>query len=208
MPFYDEAASNAAASIDAVRTSTLPAIVHGHDKLTTTTTPIADRVSRVAQLDAYLLDDELHNILSAPVLATLTPAVRASWEPELHLALRAALLHLGLFSGSTLAASYGARLQNLGYRNLSAKRRWIYILLAVLPSYLHSRSRDAMLVAGWPDYPAPRSILATLFRRRTVSTARRKRELQRVAWDALLKLETALSVFKLLNFLSFLYDGR
>ncbi|GAA5854901.1 hypothetical protein JCM3766R1_002304 [Sporobolomyces carnicolor] len=113
--------------------------------LTTTTTPTPRprpprlRVSRVAQLDAQLLDDELENILHEPVKSALALIPRtssssssSSWEPELLAVLRLTILKLSLWSSSSTtnsrrsggrggdASTYGSRLQNLTYRNEAA----------------------------------------------------------------------------------------
>lgn len=92
------------------------------------------RISRVAQLDAELLDRELHHILQEPVtralhdlrvrrhlgfhLLVLIDAgqhpSRPSLEAELLAVLQFIVLRLSLHQ---TGASYGARLQNLKYRD-------------------------------------------------------------------------------------------
>lgn len=201
MPFYTQASQEVSTSLAGIRDDVLPAVRRAYPPETA-----HGSVSRVAQLDAFLLDDELQNILAAPVLASLSQAVRTAWEPELLLALRITLLHLGLSSTHPKnVASYGAKLQNLAFRHLSSKKRYAYILLSVFPAYAHARMRDFMLVNGWPDYPAPNSLLAVL---RNKSPARRRRELKRLGWDALMQFEKLLTASKLINFLLFLYNGR
>ena len=158
------------------------------------------RTSRVSQLDTSLLDGELLNILSAP----LRPSA------EVLLALKAGLLYLGL---SGQGASYGARLQNLVFAGLRNRRATAvaYVVLATLPEYAHAKARDAMLVNGWPDYPSPPGGLWTLLpgrRTQSSNTARRKRELRRLAWDTLLRFEKVWATAKLVNFLLFLHSGR
>lgn len=164
-------------------------------------------LSRVSQLDTTLLDNELFNILIKDP------------TPETSLVIRAALLHLGL---ETYNASYGARLQNLVYADLTRRKRWLLVLLATVPPYIHQKIRDGMLVNGWPDYPPPPSILpwrfasssgpgstiAALFPAFSQSKARRKRELRRFAWDTLIRMEKLLAITSLVNFLCFLYNGR
>lgn len=173
--------------------------------------PPLSRTSRVAQLDSSLLDAELANILSAPVLSTLSNRLRSNYAHELALLLKFALLHIALKRDG---ATYGAKLQNLVFAtdfrtNRDTRRRWLYVLLATLPEYLHARLRDYMLVHGWPDYPAPRSAIATLANSLAGRTAARtKRELKRLAWDCLARLEKLWSFLKLANFLAFLYDAR
>lgn len=163
-------------------------------------------LSRVSQLDTTLLDNELFNILIKDP------------TPETSLLVKAALLHLGL---ETFNASYGARLQNLVYANLTPRKRWTLVFLATIPPYLHQKVRDTMLVNGWLDYPTPPSIIpwrftttgaassiAALFPAFSKSKARRKRELRRFAWDTLMRVEKALALSSLINFLFFLYNGR
>ena len=160
-------------------------------------------MSRVAQLDSFLLDGELQSILLAPVTTTLSPTLLASYTPELHFALKAGLLHLG---SKINGASYGAKLQNLVVSELKVNTaaRWRWVLLATLPGYIHTRLRDYMLVNGWPDYPRSNGIVR-LFQ---LSRARRRRELRRLLWDLLTRLEQIWTSMKLVNFLLFLYDGK
>lgn len=163
-------------------------------------------LSRVSQLDTTLLDNELFNILIKDP------------TPETSLLVKAALLHLGL---ETYNASYGARLQNLVYANLTPRKRWALVFLATIPPYLHQKIRDTMLVNGWLDYPTPPSIIpwrfattgaassiAALFPAFSKNKARRKRELRRFAWDTLMRVEKALALSSLINFLFFLYNGQ
>jgi peroxin-2 len=164
-------------------------------------------LSRVSQLDTTLLDNELFNILIKDP------------SPEVSLVVRGALLHLGL---QTYNASYGARLQNLVYANLTRRTRWLLVLLATVPPYIHQKIRDKMLVNGWPDYPTPPSVLpwrftsssgvgqaiGVLFPKLSSTKARRNRELRRFAWDSLIRMEKLLAFSSLINFLCFLYNGR
>ncbi|KAK4055154.1 peroxisome assembly protein (Peroxin-2) [Microbotryomycetes sp. JL201] len=190
------------------------------------------RVSRVAQLDANLLDTELESILGAPVWKALE-AVRApgrrSWEPEMMALLRIAVLKLSLFDKG---ATYGSALQNLKYRNewshqagalqstavdssLLPVQKAAYMTLQILPSYLHSRVRDAMLSSAWSDEALPRSWISLLDLRRVMSKQRRQRdegqlanEWKRVAWELVTFGEKIGAMAGLANFLVFLYDGR
>lgn len=179
MSFYSGAAAAALPALAALRASP-PA-----------SSSARARVSRVSQLDTSLLDNELLNILAAPLHAS----------DEMMLLLRAGLLYLGL---KTHGASYGARLQNLVFARPSHRSIVAYTLAATVPVYVHAKVRDAMLVSGWPDYPRPRSIWSLSKQQ----PARRKRELRRLAWDALMGGEKALAFARLANFLLFLYNGR
>src|SRR4051794_38117736 len=124
MTFYSAAAASAAPQIASISQDVLP-----------TFPPASTRISRVAQLDSSLLDAELANILSAPVLSTLSSRLKTNYGHELALLLRFTLIHLALKRDS---ASYGAKLQNLTFasdlRNRAfLKKRWLYVLLATLP---------------------------------------------------------------------------
>ncbi|KAM0793534.1 hypothetical protein ACM66B_000972 [Microbotryomycetes sp. NB124-2] len=190
------------------------------------------RVSRVAQLDANLLDTELETILGAPVwkaLEALRAPGRRSWEPEMLAMLRIAVLKLSLFDKG---ATYGSALQNLKYRNewshqagalqstavdssLLPVQKAAYMTLQVLPAYLHARVRDAMLSSAWSDEALPRSWLSLFDVRRVMTKQRRQRdegqlvnEWKRVAWELMAVGEKIGAIAGLANFLVFLYDGR
>ncbi|BGP36401.1 peroxisome assembly protein (Peroxin-2) [Rhodotorula kratochvilovae] len=190
------------------------------------------RISRVAQLDASLLDGELENILHAPVKTALD-AVRSagarSWEPEFLALLRLAVLRMSLWDSG---ATYGSTLQNLRYRNeaqhgkglqgaaadstLTRIQKLAYTVLVVLPPYLHSRLQDRMLSSSWADEPLPRSWFALVDLRRLLVGGRRReeemiqwrREWKRTGWELLGVAERFSAVLALANFLVFLYNGR
>ncbi|ORY90190.1 Pex12 amino terminal region-domain-containing protein [Leucosporidium creatinivorum] len=189
-------------------------------------------VSRVAQLDADLLDHELEGILGAPVwkaMEGIRAPGRRSWEPEMMAMLRIAVLKMSLYDRG---ATYGAGLQNLKYRNewkhqegglqstaidssLLPIQKAAYMTLLVLPSYLYSRIRDRMLSSSWSDEDLPRSWLFLLDLRRGLVKRRREeddgqwgREWKRVAWEVLSLGEKLGAIAALVNFLVFLYDGR
>ncbi|GAA5922922.1 pex2/pex10/pex12 family protein [Sporobolomyces koalae] len=191
------------------------------------------RISRVAQLDASLLDHELEGILHAPVKSALegvsTPG-RTSWEPEVLALLRLAVLKMSLWD---TASSYGSSLQNLRYRNegkhsrqglqstavdssLTRTQKLLYTALFVLPPYLHVRLQDTMLASSWSDEPLPRSWGSLVdVRRLFVPRPRRqeeliqwKREWKRSLWELMGVGEKLGAVAALANFLVFLYNGR
>ncbi|KAK4057724.1 peroxisome assembly protein (Peroxin-2) [Microbotryomycetes sp. JL221] len=191
------------------------------------------RVSRVAQLDANLLDNELETILVAPVwkaLDLVTGPGRQSYQAEMMALLRIAVLKLSLYDkGQT----YGSGLQNLKYRNEWSHQRGAlqstavdsrlltfqkasYMTLQVLPSYLLSKTRDAMLSSAWSDEPLP-SHWWKLFDLRRFNTLRRDQqqghvtivqEWKRICWQILNSTENVINMAGLINFLVFLYDGR
>ncbi|GAA5898098.1 hypothetical protein JCM8208_000154 [Rhodotorula glutinis] len=190
------------------------------------------RISRVAQLDASLLDGELESILHAPVKAALDgvrPAGARSFEPEFLALLRLAVLRMSLWDRG---ATYGSTLQNLRYRNegrhakglqgaatdstLSRLQKLAYTLLVVLPPYVHARLQDQMLTSSWADEPLPRSWFALVDLRRLVKRGPRRddemiqwrREWKRTGWELLGVAERLSAVLGLANFLVFLYNGR
>ncbi|GAA5997243.1 pex2/pex10/pex12 family protein [Rhodotorula paludigena] len=208
--------------------STLPAV---RSRLSHLASPRL-RISRVAQLDADLLDAELENILHAPVKAALDavrPAGTRSWEPEFLAVLRLAVLRLSLWDSG---ATYGSTLQNLRYRNeakhahglqstardstLTRVQKFAYTLLVVVPPYLHTRLQDRMLSSSWADEPLPRSWSSLVDLRRLRARGRRRddeliqwrREWKRTAWEVLSLAERFSAVLGLANFLVFLYNGR
>ncbi|GAA5823053.1 hypothetical protein JCM3770_005714 [Rhodotorula araucariae] len=190
------------------------------------------RISRVAQLDASLLDGELEHILHAPVkgaLEAVRPAGARSWEPEFLALLRLAVLRMSLWDRG---ATYGSTLQNLRYRNearhgkglqgaatdsaLTRIQKLAYTVLVILPPYLHSRLQDQMLTSSWADEPLPRSWFALVDPRRLLVRGRRRdeemiqwgREWKRTAWELFGVAERFSAVLGLANFLVFLYNGR
>ncbi|OJA13814.1 hypothetical protein AZE42_00493 [Rhizopogon vesiculosus] len=158
-----------------------------------------DRIIRVGQLDAELLDAELVHILTEPVskaLATVNASMKARLEPELALLVQLVLYRFSVWSSG---ASYGAMLQGLRYsapssgstsRSSSPPRRLLIIhgALTILVPYLRNRIHAYALSRAWPDTPAS--------------------DMRRRAWGALMSLEAAHGALSLLNFVAFLWDGR
>ncbi|GAA5981395.1 hypothetical protein JCM10908_004093 [Rhodotorula pacifica] len=189
------------------------------------------RISRVAQLDADLLDGELESILNASVSAALDGVKSAggrSWQPEYVAMLRLAVLKLSLWESN---ATYGASLQNLRYRDegkhaasgthvgdsgLSTLQKTAYTALVVLPPYLQSRLQDRMLESSWADEPLPLSWFSLIDLRRLRARGRRredelalwKREWKRAAWELLSAGERLGALLGLANLLIFLYNGK
>ncbi|GAA6063918.1 hypothetical protein JCM10212_003536 [Sporobolomyces blumeae] len=209
-------------------TAALPAIRHSLERFPSA--PL--RISRVAQLDAQLLDTELEGILHAPVKAALegiSAAGRKSWEPEVLALLRLAILKMSLWESSS---TYGASLQNLRYRNegkhgrglqstakdsrLTRTQKLAYTVLFVLPPYLHARLQDRMLSSSWSDEPLPRSWASLVDVRRLLVKGPRKeeeriqlkREWKRAVWELFGLGEKFGQIAALASFLVFLYNGR
>ncbi|KAM0756509.1 hypothetical protein T439DRAFT_308996 [Meredithblackwellia eburnea MCA 4105] len=191
------------------------------------------RVSRVGQLDGALLDQELESILVAPVWKAMDDfrgPGRRKWEPELLALLRVAILKMSLWERG---ATYGSSLQNLKYRNehkhshnfqstavdssLTRTQKTAYMVLTVLPAYLHSRLRDRMMTSFWSDEPLPQSWLSLVDLRRLSRSRRRetgeddgewRAEWKRVVWEIMSLGERIAAIAALANFLIFLYNGR
>jgi len=176
-----------------------PRLLQIQDSLASTTSP-SPRVVRVGQLDAELLDQELVQLLKDPLVKALSlvnSVWKARFEPELVLLIQ---LTLYKFSVWDLGASYGAKLQGLRYtvpndRNypktgsgLPYHTLFAHGTLTLLIPYLHTRLRGHALSYAWPDAPS--------------SDRRRK------AWEFLTRLESTHSLFGLLNFIAFLWNGR
>ncbi|WAQ92483.1 hypothetical protein PtA15_16A391 [Puccinia triticina] len=164
----------------------------------------APRTSRASQLDAALLDDELAQMLEAPLTARLATLAGGRWRPELTAAVRLAVVGLGLAPRRARTSSYGARLAGLQWldrhtlRPLHPTRAALYAFLAVVPAYIHARIRDHMLSGGWPDGPRASTwpaILASRHRRRTL-------------WELVERLDLLRSALQLATLLRFLHNPR
>lgn len=217
--YWEDAERDARPSIEAVRSS-LAKFPSGRL-----------RVSRVAQLDASLLDAELEQLLAAPVLKALEGIRRGhgrDWTHELMAALRVAVLRLSMFGNSNkTAATYGSTLQNLKYRDErkhanglqstaidstpTRTQKWAYVALQVAPIYVIARLRDTMAASSWADEPLPRSWLSLINPGRLGNKRRRtelKAEWKRSVWELVNASDRLYAMLDLANFLVFLYDGK
>ncbi|CCM04786.1 uncharacterized protein FIBRA_06979 [Fibroporia radiculosa] len=158
------------------------------------------RVTRVGQLDAELLDQELVQLLKEPLvkaISLLNSAWKARFEPELVLLIQ---LILYKFSVWDIGASYGAKLQGLKYAGprfahtrttvseLSYRTLFAHGTATLLVPYFYTRLRAHALSHAWPDAPS--------------SDTRRK------AWELLSRLESLHGLLALSNFVVFLWNGR
>ncbi|KAF5363644.1 hypothetical protein D9756_000498 [Leucocoprinus leucothites] len=179
--------------------SAAPRIASIHASLSSTEVP-EQRAMRVGQLDAELLDQELAGILQEPIikaLSLLNYSIKARIEPELTLLVQLLLYKLSVWDSG---GSYGARLQDIRYvtplipgrplapSGLPRVTLLCHGSLTILIPYLHSRLRLHALSQAWPDAP---------------SSDRRRR-----AWDTLTSTESLHTLFGLLNFIAFLWNGR
>jgi len=157
--------------------------------------PVPPRIIRVGQLDAELLDQELVQLLQEPItkaLSFIDSSLKGRYQAELTLLIQLTLYKFSVWDSS---ASYGAKLQGLmyatgssGVSSLSLRTLLFHGSLTMLVPYLHTRIRAYALSNAWPDAPS--------------SDRRRK------AWEMLTRLESAHSLLALLNFVSFLWNGR
>ncbi|KAF7776033.1 hypothetical protein Agabi119p4_4426 [Agaricus bisporus var. burnettii] len=162
--------------------------------------PVEQRILRVGQIDAELLDQELAQILQEPItkaLSLVDDVRRSLIEPELALALQLLLYKLSVWDNG---GSYGARLQGLRYvvppsnvhrltpSGLPQEILLLHASLTVFVPYLHSRLRVHALSRAWPDAP---------------SSDRRRR-----AWSILTSTESLHTFLGLVNFVVFLWNGR
>lgn len=184
---WQDAWDRAQPRLSAIRTSLSSA---------TSATP---RALRVGQLDSELLDQELIHLLEEPLnkaLALVNSTLKSRFQPELSLAIQLTLYKLSIW---TTGASYGAQLQDLKYTTGAARgaitpsglpRRILLVhgALTVVMPYAYSRIRTHALSNSWPDAPS--------------SDRRRK------LWDMVTNLESIHNSLALLNFISFLVDGR
>lgn len=162
------------------------------------------RVHRVSQLDADLLDQELAELLVEPVrsaLRTVRSSLEVAMEPELYLVLR---LVLYKFSVYDRAATYGAMLQNLRYRNEWAHQRGLqstardaplapiqlalYPLLTIVAPYAYKRVKLHMSAHGFSDAPTDSQ--------------------EYFVWSTLEHSLKAWNVVSLINFCLFLWNGK
>ncbi|KAK0468178.1 peroxisomal biogenesis factor 2 [Desarmillaria tabescens] len=159
-------------------------------------------ISRVGQLDAEILDQELISLLQEPLnkaLVLANTSLKGRFEQELTLFIHLALYKLSIWN---TGASYGAKLQDLRYtvapsasrdRSLapSGLPKRILIIhgaLTVLVPYVHSRFRAHALSRAWPDAPTS--------------------DLRRKTWDLLTSFESSYTLLSLASFVAFLWDGR
>ncbi|KAI8456667.1 Pex12 amino terminal region-domain-containing protein [Phakopsora pachyrhizi] len=171
--------------------------------------------SRVNQLDASLLDEELEHMIVEPFWSSIVPISGSNdWRPEILAILRLFILKWSL----ERSQSYGSKLQNLrwttgdklkskgkrGNSSLSQKQIAAYCILSVLPGYLLRGFRDYMIVHGWADFPSA-SNWSSFYSRDPLE---RRRYLRRAAWNTLERLSLVTSTIQLINFLIFLLNGR
>ncbi|PFH52844.1 hypothetical protein AMATHDRAFT_139077 [Amanita thiersii Skay4041] len=158
------------------------------------------RIIRVGQLDAELLDQELVQLLQEPfsrALSHISTSLQSRYEHELSLFMQLILYKMSVWN---TGASYGAKLQDLHYvvatpsegvssfPRLPRRILLLHCSLTVFIPYFHNRIRTYALSHSWSDAPS--------------SDRRRK------FWNFLITLESTHTLFGLINFIAFLWNGR
>ncbi|RKP27029.1 Pex12 amino terminal region-domain-containing protein [Syncephalis pseudoplumigaleata] len=189
MTFWHAAATAAQADVEQLR-GTLGATRHA--------TPL--EVQRVCQLDASLLDAELNSTLfdHAQQAVSLFKG-KDRYKNEIMAGLEAIIYGFALFA-STSSATYGARLQNLQYRNeyrhrsgsqhapLTKLQGGLFCVVHVGGRYAWRRASHSIAQLGWADLPA--------------------HDWRRKCWHAMQRAERIGRLLSLANFIAFLFNGR
>ncbi|KAH0563956.1 peroxisome biogenesis factor 2 [Cotesia glomerata] len=99
-------------------------------------------ISRVNQLDAGKLDDEIFKIFSSKILESsqfFTPGVIEAWSPEINASLRTVIWVWTLLRGKS---TVGQKLLNLIYADLTKNKAALLVILSVVPQYLEEKFLD------------------------------------------------------------------
>lgn len=139
-------------------------------------------VSRINQIDAAQLDTEIYKVLkdqAREIARYGAPGKMDKWQAEIDALLKLLIWKFSLEGGSS---TFGQRLLNLHYGNISRRKAVLYLVLSVLPQYLKDKASN--------DYPS----LAG------GATGRRLRSL--IDWAS-----NAIGVLELVNLLLFLHRG-
>ncbi|KAK9237621.1 Pex12 amino terminal region-domain-containing protein [Lipomyces kononenkoae] len=156
--------------------------------------------TRVGQLDAALLDDELFDVLKSEIWECskfIQSQVKEHYTTELQLLLKALIWKFTVWDNS---ATYGGLLQNLRIvdashgllregvlRNPSRRKMLVVGLFTVLGDYVWHKLMEYMAASTSDENP-------TKWKRRLYTLCQR--------------LDSLYSILDLLNFLTFLFDGK
>lgn len=102
-------------------------------------------MSRVNQIDAAQLDDEIYKVLRNQVteITKHQPVGKIDeWQPEIDAILKILIWSHSLRVGN---ATFGQELLNLHYGSLSRLRAWVYLVATVVPAYLQDKLADNRL---------------------------------------------------------------
>ncbi|XP_012261356.2 peroxisome biogenesis factor 2 [Athalia rosae] len=109
-------------------------------------------VSRINQVDASQLDNEIYNILrqqGMEISKLCAPGVIGKWQPEIDALIKIAIWNYSLKAGNS---SFGQQLLNLHYDRYNEKKAIFYLILSVVPKYLQQRIIDSWLISNSGDY--------------------------------------------------------
>ncbi|KAI8873550.1 hypothetical protein GQ42DRAFT_160461 [Ramicandelaber brevisporus] len=162
-------------------------------------------VSRVSQLDADLLDDELFGMLKSELLTAFkymqgSFLSKENLDIELYSLLQLALFVLSVGSASR-RASYGQSLQNLQYRSvidgrgITKRQVWLAGLLTVGLPYILQRLGRYMAMQGWSSISASNPQSRTAYYKLRL-------------WQLVRRGEKAFQLFSFVNLLLFLRFGQ
>uniref|UniRef100_A0A6V7IU45 RING-type E3 ubiquitin transferase (cysteine targeting) n=1 Tax=Bracon brevicornis TaxID=1563983 RepID=A0A6V7IU45_9HYME len=99
-------------------------------------------VSRINQLDALQLDNEIYQTLShraREIFRQLSPAISEKYSPEMNATLRSIIWLFSLGSGPS---TFGQKLLDLSYMDLTKSKSLCFCLLIILPKYLEEKYTD------------------------------------------------------------------
>eukprot|EP01132_Coremiostelium_polycephalum_P007403 gene7403-9098_t len=160
-------------------------------------------IVRVSQLDSAKLDEEILDLLRSQfmkIFMFFNANFVQRFQPEINLILKSAIFKLSIFN---LGTTYGNQLQNLTFRNeaafdpskgsdqltkLTLSQKWLSGLITIGGEWAWSRINRFSISDGWSEQPPT--------------------DIRRKIWHFLNALETLYKVLSVLNFLTFLYDGK
>ncbi|RKO98112.1 hypothetical protein CXG81DRAFT_8620 [Caulochytrium protostelioides] len=165
-------------------------------------------ISRVNQIDAHVLDDELVGIISGSILKLLSswhPQIRTQYSNEIKAVTKALLIHTTLFR---TGATYGMKIENLVYIQMtrpsattSVKNVGAETPLRRISPPLSGKTKLMYFLFS----PPTTRLKATISRR--IAALRLHMSKQRL-WKVMILSERMFNLAVLLNRLMFLRDGR
>ncbi|KZC15134.1 PREDICTED: peroxisome biogenesis factor 2 [Dufourea novaeangliae] len=104
--------------------------------------PSSPYVSRINQIDAAQLDDEIYKVLRNQVkrITEYQPVERIDrWQPEIDALLKFLVWNFSLRGGKS---TFGQQLLNLHYGNINRTKSVLYLILIVVPAYTRDKLLD------------------------------------------------------------------
>lgn len=102
-------------------------------------------VSRINQIDAAQLDSEIYKVLRSQtkeIARYCAPGKIDKWQAEVDAVLKFFIWKFSLQRGTS---TFGQRLLNLQYANISQRKAVLYLILSVVPQYLKDKSANENL---------------------------------------------------------------